>query len=88
MANGAVTDATFARHHRHDRTMIAVVVFVIWLAIVTGFAIDIVRRAHNGQLNFPLIVHLHVVAYGAWLLLLGLQVWLGREPINRIHKAE
>ena len=48
----------FAAFHRHDRTMIAGVVFVVWLAIVTGFGLDMVRRAHEGSLHFSLIVHL------------------------------
>ncbi len=66
--------------------MIAGVVFAIWLAIVAGFAIDIVRRAHLGALNFSLIVHLHAVAYTSWLVLLAVQVWLVRTGRVAVHK--
>jgi hypothetical protein len=78
--------AAFAPHHRYDRAMIVGVAFVIWLAIVAGFGIDLVNRAHYGGLKFPLIVHLHVVAYGGWLLLLAAQVWLMRTGRAAIHR--
>lgn len=78
--------AGFAAYHRYDRAMIAVVVFAIWLAIVVGFGIDMVKRAHHGQLSFPLIIHLHAVAYGSWLLLLAAQVWLVRTRRTDVHR--
>jgi len=66
--------------------MIAAVVFAIWLAIVTGFSLDMVRRAQGGSLHFPLIVHLHVAAYVSWLLLLAAQVWLVRTRRVAVHR--
>jgi hypothetical protein len=66
--------------------MIAGLVVAIWLAIVTGFAIDIVKRAHGGALSFPLIVHLHAVAYTGWLVLLATQAWLVRTGRLAMHK--
>ena len=59
---------------------------MVWLAIVTGFSLDMVRRAHEGSLHFPLIVHLHVVAYSAWLVLLAVQVWLVRTRRVAVHR--
>lgn len=84
MANG--TTGTFASRHRHDRTMIAATVFAVWLAIVAGFAIDIVKRAHSNALSFSLIVHLHVIAYTGWLILLAVQVWLVRTDRVAVHR--
>jgi uncharacterized membrane protein YozB (DUF420 family) len=66
--------------------MIGAVVFAIWLAIVVGFGIDIVRRAHIGALTFPLIIHLHAVTYTAWLVLIAAQVWLVRTGRVAVHK--
>ena len=66
--------------------MIAAVVFAIWLAIVLGFGIDMVRRAQSGALHFALIVHLHVVAYVGWLVLLAVQVALVRTRRLAVHK--
>ena len=86
MASKASAQAAFAAHHRRDRAMVAGIVFLVWLAIVTGFGIDIVRRAHDNSLHFPLIVHLHVVAYGSWLLLLAAQVWLVRTQRVALHR--
>jgi hypothetical protein len=36
---------------------------IIWLAILTGFGLDIARKAASGALAFPLIIHLHASAY-------------------------
>jgi hypothetical protein len=76
----------FAPVHRHDRAMAASLVGAIWLAIVAGFGIDLVRRASAGQLDFPLIVHLHVAVYSAWLVLLATQVWLIRTRHVAQHR--
>ena len=81
-----VSGQKFAVHHRNDRAMIAAVVFIVWLAIVTGFGLDMVRRAHEGSLHFSWIVHLHVVAYSSWLLLLAAQVWLVRTRRVAVHR--
>ena len=64
MASKSPSGALFAAHHRHDRTVIAGLVLAIWLAILAGFGIDMVRRAQGGSLSFPLIVHLQVSARG------------------------
>jgi hypothetical protein len=66
--------------------MIAATVFAIWVAIVLGFAIDIVKRAQSGALAFPLIVHLHVIAYTGWLVLLAAQVVLVRTGHAAVHR--
>ncbi len=77
MASSSV-QASFVAYHRNDGAMIAGVVFAIWIAVVGGFSIDLVKRAHDGRLSFPVIVHLHVIAYGSWLVLLAAQVWLSQ----------
>ena len=86
MASRDMMRTAFAAYHRNDRMMVAAVVLVVWLAIVIGFGLDMVRRAHEGSLSFPLIVHLHVVAYVSWLLLLAAQVWLVRTRRVAAHR--
>ena len=86
MASEIPARAAFAPHHRHDRTMIAATLFAIWLAIVLGFGLDIVKRAHDGALTFSLIVHLHSIAYTGWLVLLAAQVWLVRTGRVALHR--
>lgn len=87
MATRTIAGRGFAPHHRLDRRVIAAIVVVIWLAIILGFGIDMVKRAHSGALDFAPIVHLHVIAYTGWLVLLAAQVWLVRTRRLSIHKA-
>jgi hypothetical protein len=86
MASSTIARGGFTPHHRHDRTMIALVVFAVWLAILLGFGIDMVKRAQSGALSFAPIVHLHVLAYTGWLVLLAAQVWLVRTRRLSVHK--
>jgi hypothetical protein len=87
MATAPPPGTRFAAFHRHDRAMAAGVVAIVWLAIVAGFGIDMVKRAQAGELSFPLIVHLHVAAYSAWLVLLAVQVWLVRTRRVAQHRS-
>lgn len=86
MASTTSVRAAFAAYHRRDRTMIPALVFVIWLAILTGFGIDIVRKAGTGGLVYPLVIHLHAVTFGAWLVLLAAQIWLVRTRRVAVHR--
>lgn len=86
MASKVSLRAAFAAHHKLDRRMVTSLVLAIWLAIVIGFGIDMVGRAQRGQLSLPLIVHLHAVAYGSWLLLLAAQVWLVQTRRVGVHR--
>jgi len=80
------TGVAFAARHRRDHAMVVAVVGAIWLAMVTGFGIDMVRRAIDGHLSFLLIIHLHALAYGSWLLLLAVQVLLVRTKRLALHR--
>lgn len=86
MASTASAKTGFAPHHRRDRAMIAAIVFAIWMAMLVGFGLDVVARAHEGRLSFPLIIHLHALAYTSWLLLLAIQVWLVRTRRVAVHR--
>lgn len=77
----------FARHHRWDRRAVLGCVLLIWIAILTGFGWDMVRRATMGKsLSYPLIVHVHALAYGGWLVLIAAQVWLVRTRNVALHR--
>lgn len=86
MASIAPGAAAFAPHHRRDRAVIAALVVIIWVAILTGFGLDMVRKAATKGLHYPLIVHLHALTYGAWLVVLALQVWLVRTRRVAVHR--
>ena len=86
MASATSFAAAFAAYHRRDRAVIAGLVFVIWLAILTGFGIDILRKVGTGGLDYPLVIHLHALTFGAWLVLLASQVWLVRTRRVAVHR--
>jgi hypothetical protein len=86
MAARAPLPTAFQATHPRDRAMVSATVFAVWLAIVAGFAIDMVNRAGRHELSFPLVVHLHVIAFSAWLLLLAVQVWLVRTRRVGLHR--
>lgn len=76
----------FLLRHRHDRAMIAAAVTAIWLAILIGFTLDIIRRSRIDALRFNPIVHLHAIAYTGWLVLLAAQVVLVRSGRVAAHR--
>jgi len=86
MPSRVMARGDFAPRHRHDRTMIAAAVSAVWITIVLGFGIDIVKRAYGDALHFALIVHLHALAYTGWLVLLATQVWLARTGRIAAHR--
>jgi uncharacterized membrane protein YozB (DUF420 family) len=86
MIDRTLKGAAFPPYHKYDRAMVAGVAVAVWLAIVAGFAIDLVNRTRNHALDFPLIVHLHAVVYSAWLVLLAAQVCLMRTKRADLHR--
>ncbi len=86
MASTAPSFGIFARH-KWDRSAVLICLILIWVAILTGFGWDMIRRASTGKsLSYPLIVHAHALAYGAWLVLLAAQVWLVRTKDVARHR--
>jgi uncharacterized membrane protein YozB (DUF420 family) len=86
MANVPAERDRFPPQHRHDRRMVAAAVLAVWLVIGLGFGLDIAEHAKEHTLSFPLIVHLHAVAYTGWLVLLAAQVWLVRSGRVGMHR--
>jgi hypothetical protein len=61
-------------------------VLLIWLGIVMGFGPQIVKHVEKHAPPYPLIVHVHAVAFVGWLVLLTLQVGLIRTHNVRTHR--
>lgn len=57
----------------------------VWLALVAGFTLDMIRKDLAHKLNFPLIIHAHAAVYTGWLVLLAAQVWLIRTGKLSLH---
>jgi hypothetical protein len=76
----------FAPFHRWDRNFFLLMVGLLWLGILMGFVPEIVAHIKQHKPAYPLIVHIHAVAFVAWLVLLSTQVLLVRSGNVAIHK--
>lgn len=81
-----VDDKVFPPHHRWDRNFFLIFVALIWLVMISGFGLDMMRKAQRGGLDYPLIVHAHAVVFVGWLVLLSVQLFLIRRGDYRLHK--
>ena len=72
----------FAAHHPWDRNALALMLALIWLAILLGFGRNIARRGFN----FPLVVYFHVAAVVGWMILFTVQTLLIRMQQQALHR--
>ncbi|MGZ5929784.1 MAG: hypothetical protein ACXWLX_11250, partial [Rhizomicrobium sp.] len=78
--------APFKPFHKWDRNFFAAIVAAIWIGVVMGFGTDTIRHIQSGEAPYPVIVHVHAVAYVSWLVLLATQVALIRNGRQDIHR--
>jgi hypothetical protein len=76
----------FVAYYPADRNFFLSMIFITWLAIVSGFGYEMVQLNAQGKLQFPPIVHVHAVVYVGWLVLFTLQVLLVRTKHLALHK--
>lgn len=55
---------------------------LLWLGVLTGFVPEIAEEGFN----YPLIVHVHALAFGGWLSLLTVQCLLIRSNRRDLHR--
>jgi hypothetical protein len=48
----------------------------VWVGVLSGFGTDSFKHLREYGLDYPLIVHLHAVAFVGWLVLFTVQVAL------------
>ncbi len=82
----AAKKAHFAPYHPLDRYAFPCVVALIWVVILMGFVPQIVGKFQSGELHYTLVIHLHMVVFVGWLLLLTAQVALIRGRNVRLHR--
>jgi hypothetical protein len=77
--------APFRPFCKSDRNFFLTIVCLIWLGVLMGFVPEMIQhvRAHK---PFPLIVHLHAVAFVGWLVVLTVQVLLIRTGRVALHR--
>lgn len=76
----------FAPFHRFDRRAVLVCSVLTLAVLVIGFSYDMVVHDKWNPLKFPWYVHVHAVAYTAWLVLLAVQVALVRTGNVAQHR--
>jgi len=79
--------AFFAPRHRWDRNFFLVIVTAIWTGILMGFVPDIIDHISKPGPAFPLMVHVHAVAFVGWLCLLTVQLLLVRTGHVAWHRT-
>lgn len=57
-----------------------------WVAIVMGFGPELSGHLKGLTPYPPLIVHLHVLAFGGWMVVFTVQIWLIRSRRTDIHR--
>src|SRR5664279_1004983 len=77
---------TFVPYYPSDRNFFLLMMILTWAAIASGFGYDMVKLSMQGKLHFSLIVHIHAVAFIAWLVLFTLQILLVRTKNLVLHK--
>ena len=78
--------APFKPFYKWDRNFFAAIVAAIWAGVVLGFGTDTIRHINSGEAPYPLIVHVHAIAYVGWLVLLATQVLLIRNKRQDLHR--
>jgi hypothetical protein len=81
-----ITPTSFAPFHDRDRDFFLAFAAMAWISIVMGFG-PTVKGDLTGQSPFPhWIVHVHALAFTAWLVLFTTQIWLIRSRRLDIHR--
>lgn len=80
------TGPPFTAWHPRDRNLIAALILYVWVGILVGFGSDIANHVANNRPAFPLIVHIHAVAFLGWLVLFTVQAGLIRSGRADLHR--
>lgn len=80
------TPECFAPFHEQDRAFFLAFVALSWLAIVMGFSPELGGQLKGLAPYPPLIVHVHAVVFGGWMVLFTAQIWLIRSRRLDLHR--
>jgi hypothetical protein len=76
----------FVAYYPADRNFFLLLLLITWIAIFSGFGYEMVQLSLQGKLHFPLIVHIHAMAFIGWLVLFTVQILLVRSKNLAMHK--
>jgi FtsH-binding integral membrane protein len=78
---------TFAPFHRWDRNFYLAWLCLCWLGVIFGFYPAVSGRlAGRADYTAPLILHIHVLSFTLWLILLATQILLVRSRRVTDHR--
>jgi hypothetical protein len=75
----------FAPYHPWDHNFFLLMVVLIWVGVGNGFGFEILRHIQKHEAAYPLIVHVHAIAFVGWLVVLTIQVLLVRAGRTDLH---
>jgi hypothetical protein len=76
----------FASHHPWDHGFLLANVTIVSVSMVAGFGPIIRHHLQTHAPSYPLIVHVHAIAFSAWLALLATQILLIGAHRLDIHR--
>lgn len=76
----------FRPSHPADAYIFAALTAFVWLGIGMGFGGDIIAHYAKHRPAYPLIVHVHAIAFVGWLLLFTVQIALVRSRRIALHR--
>jgi hypothetical protein len=75
----------FPSDRKSDRNFFLLYVVLIWAGFFAGFVPEMIQHVREHR-PFPLIVHIHAVAFVGWLVLLTTQVLFIRRAQYDLHR--
>ncbi len=78
--------APFAPYHRWDRNFFFTYVVLIWFGVLNGFVPEIIQHVAKNKPPYPIIIHVHALAFVGWLVVLTIQTLLIRRGRHDLHK--
>ena len=82
----ATTAGAFQPRTEGDRNAFLVFIALVWVGILSGFGTDSVQHVSRHGLDYPLIVHVHAVAFVGFLVLFTVQAALIRTDRVDLHR--
>ena len=82
----ATTVDGFAVRPGEDRNAFLLFIALVWVGVLSGFGTDSFNHVSKHGLDYPLIVHVHAVAFVSWLVLFTVQAALIRNGRPDLHR--
>ena len=82
----AATASAFPSRTDPDRNVFLVFIGLVWVGVLSGFGTDSFQHVSKHGLDYPLIVHVHAMAFVSFLVLFTAQAALVRADRLDLHR--